>query len=337
MTDKVKQAAPTILKEIKKAKNILLHCHPSTDGDSIGSALGMMHVLKKMGKNATVISGDDRIPPYLQHLPGVREIVPKNYLEINANDFDLFLILDSGGKKQITNKGEVVFPKSMRTVVIDHHNNDGFGDIDLIDRSYPAVCQMIYDLCQEWQVEIPPESAGCLYVGIYTDTGFKYKPTTSATFEVCAQLVRLYPEFTELILTLENTNSRDRILITGLILSSIENFFGGRVAVGVVPYEKLIANSIDSGRSGGVGEIANMIKSVVDWDIGICFVEWTKNQVNVHFRGRSTKYDLGEIARHLGGGGHQAAAAARIDQPLEEAKNRLIQTIAEIYPELGTP
>ncbi len=338
MTEKVKQMAPIIWEEIKKANNILLHCHPSSDGDSVGSALGLMHVLKNVGKKVTVISGDDPTPQYLGSLPGIKEIVQKNYLETDVKSFDLFLILDSSNKNQISKKGDVVFPESMRTVVIDHHTNFGYGNIDLIDDSYPAVAQMIYELVKLWDLEITKEAAACLFAGIYGDTGgFKYAPTTYETLLAGSELAKIYPEFPKMIFEMENSVSPDQIKFLGVVLGSVEHYFNDKVALGVATMEQIKKNKINP-KSVIKGDVANMLKSVTGWDIGICCVEAGENHTEFNFRGRDgEKYDLGEIARRLGGGGHRAAAGAPVKKSLAEAKELLLKTIQEVYPELGQP
>jgi nanoRNase/pAp phosphatase (c-di-AMP/oligoRNAs hydrolase) len=50
MSETIKKFAPIILEEINKANNILLHCHPSPDPDSVGSTLATKIVLERMGK-----------------------------------------------------------------------------------------------------------------------------------------------------------------------------------------------------------------------------------------------------------------------------------------------
>jgi len=57
-----------IWNEIEKAKNILLHCHPSPDPDSYGSALAMLHFLEGQSKSATLIKGDSPVPDFAQFL-----------------------------------------------------------------------------------------------------------------------------------------------------------------------------------------------------------------------------------------------------------------------------
>ena len=184
------EKAPVILAEIRKANNILLHCHPSPDPDSVGSALAMKFALEQLGKKATVIKGDSEIPQAFMHFPGAKDIVQKNFFEVDLKDFDLFIAVDAGGLVTVSRKGEVVFPPTLKVIVIDHHQtNGGYGSINLIEPNYPANCQILFDLFKLWNVKLDASIAANLFIGIYTDTGsFKFAGVNHYTFDVARQL-----------------------------------------------------------------------------------------------------------------------------------------------------
>lgn len=338
MTDKVRRLAPRIWKEIQKADKILLHCHPSPDPDSFGSALACLHVLGNIGKEVTLIAGDSELPASVEVLPGSDQIERKNYFQINPADFDLFLIVDSSAPNQISKVGEVSFPKTLSTVVIDHHStNAGFAKINLVDTNYPATSQMLFDLFTLWKLKITPEAALCLLIGIYSDTGgYKYPPTDSSTFLAAAALAKVNPDFPQVLFELENNQKPEQVIFRGLALSSIEHFFDGKVAMAVVSYGRLKHLGIERRHTSKV-EISNELKSVVGWGIGISFTQVEPGEVSVSMRTRG-KYDVAKIAVATGfGGGHKAAAGATLKMPFRQAKNFLLQTIQKVYPELGKP
>ncbi|KKU92138.1 MAG: Phosphoesterase RecJ domain protein [Microgenomates group bacterium GW2011_GWA1_48_10] len=339
MTDKVKQMAPVIWEEIQKANNILLHCHPNPDADSIGSVLAMMHFLKSLGKNVTAIIGDSEKPTNLDFLPGFDQIEPKNYFQIDNSKFDLFLILDSSSLDQISKKSEMIFPQKLRTVVVDHHSsNREFGQVNLVDTSYGSLAEMIYDLFKLWHVQISPQMAICLFLGIYTDTGFRYPRTTSDTFAAASELAKIYPDFPEAIFKLENSEEPERIKFIGLALSSVETYFNNNVAIAAVSFDQMEKLGIKA-RHTEKTDIPNYLKSVKGWNIGIKMNEVEVGKVSVSFRTRdASRWDVAKIATATGsGGGHPAAAGATIKKPLAEAKTFLLETIEKVYPELGTP
>ena len=340
MSDPVKKLAPAIWSEIQKANSILLHCHPSPDADSVGGVLGMMHVLKKLNKQVTVIIGDSEAPSSLSCLPGYDQILLKNWFQIDLSNFDLFISQDSSSLSQVSRLGEVKFPDSMRVVVIDHHDtNTKYGHINLVEPEYPAVCQMDYELFKEWQVEINPDSAICLFLGMYTDTGgFKYLGTTPATFNAAAELSNINPDFHKVIFELENNNSPEQVRFMGLSLSCIELYFSGKVAIAAVSHDQLVKFGIKKIHTEKV-DISNILKSVKGWEVGIRFTEAEPHQVTLSMRTRDPeKFDVGKIASATGfGGGHKAASGANIPMSFEEAKKHLLSSIQTAYPDLGQP
>ncbi len=332
MNNEIIKFATVILEEIKKANKILLHLHPGPDGDSVGSSLAMMHVLEGMGKSVTLIKGDSSLPQYLSVLPGFSKIVQKNFFEIDLSEFDLFLIQDSSTVKFVSQLNEVVFPNTLKTIVIDHHaSNVGFGDINLLVPTYPAVCQILFELFKEWGVSITEDISKCLFLGMYTDTGgFTYSNTLPSTFKIAGELSIIAPNLHEIIFEMNNSNTKGQLVYEGLALNSIKTFLGDRVAVASVSYDDLQKHAISSEESSA--GIANKLKSVVGWDIGISMVENIPGQVKISFRTRdSEKYDLTKVAGALGGGGHKGAAGAVIGLSIEESINKVVATLGEVY------
>ena len=321
--------------EIKKAKNILLTLHPSPDGDSIGSNLALYHALTKMGKKVTLLGGDSTFPNNFSKLPGAKNIIAKNFFQINPNDYDLFIIADISDEKRISKQGDMSIPKTLKTIVIDHHlsNTTKFANINLIDASSPATCQLLYWLLEFGKIKITKEIAACLFVGIYTDTGgFKYFNTNYKTFLIASELTKIYPNFNKLIFDLENSDQPDRLKFLSLMLGSINTYLSEKVAIASIEFDTIKKNNISSDVVNG-SDIANIIKSVIGWEIGISLIELQPNLVKVSFRTRdSQKYDLTKISVALGGGGHKTAAGATLNNmSLSQAKELLIEKLNKVY------
>lgn len=324
---------------IDESRHILLHLHPGPDSDSVGSSLSFFHYLKSIGKDVTLISGDSNLSPSLMTLPGAEQITQKNYFDLEIKDYDLFIILDSSEKRQISKLNEVVFPSTLKTIVIDHHaSNVGFGQINLIDGDSPATCQIVFELFEALKIKITPDIATCLFAGIYSDTGgFKYNSTSSKTFSICAKLTKIAPNFSQTIFNLENNDRPERLKLLGLHLNHVETYFNNRVAFSAISQSmirKANFNADDSVNS----EVANTLKSVVGWEIGVSMIEAGKDRIKVSFRTRDAqKFDVSAIAVATGfGGGHMAASGALIPMSLSKAKRLVLRTIARLHPELGT-
>lgn len=333
-----KKTSQEILNKIKISKNILLSLHSGPDGDSVGSCLSMFFALKQLGKNATIISGDSELPQYLSSVPGFDTIIQKNIFQIDLTEYDLFIILDTPSLGQISRQGTVVFPESLTTITIDHHNtSDNISKLALIDPLQPATCQYLFEIYKEWGIDITPEIAACLFVGIFTDTGgFKNTNTNFKSLAVAAELAKTYPGFTKIIFNLENSDTPDRIKSLAVMLNSIETFFSGHVAVASLSYTALKKLKSSYKTTEGLN-VANMLKGVIGWEIGISMVEYSPKNVKVSLRTRdASKYDLSLIAAATGtGGGHKAAAGASINKTLKASKALLLKTIQKLHPELG--
>ena len=325
-------------KLISESHHVLLHLHPGSDADSAGSALAFYHYLTSINKKVTLISGDSNLSPGLATLPGAKQITLQNYFDLNLSDFDLFIILDSSEKRQISKLGEVIFPPHLKTIVIDHHaSNQGFGDINLIEADSPATCQVVYKLFKALKIKISKEIAICLFTGIYGDTGgFKYSSTTAETFSICAELTKIAPDFSKTLFNLENNDRPDRPKLLGLHLSHIETYFNGRIALSGLSLSLLRKNNINPDDSVN-SEISNTLKSVVGWEIGISMIEAGKDTVRASFRTRDPQiFDVSKIATATGyGGGHKAAAGASLPMSLSKAKRLILRTISRLHPELG--
>jgi bifunctional oligoribonuclease and PAP phosphatase NrnA len=336
MSDKLKQFAAEALQLINQSRHVLLHCHPSPDPDSVGSVLAMAEALRHLGKQVTIIGGDSIVPKFAAFLPGGEQIINKNYFETDLSAFDLFIILDSGGLSQISKKGEIQFPPHLKTIVIDHHaTNGGFGDLNLIDDSYPATAQMVFELFRIWEFEITADMALCLMSGLYSDTGgFKYGGTTEATFRAAAELAKVAPGFSNTIFLIENNREREGLIYEGMMLHSIETFYNNRVAIAGVSFEEMQEKRIERRHIEGV-RIAEKLRTVIGWDIVASLAEKEPGRVGISLRTRdATKYDVSKVAAQLGGGGHRAASGAMLVMTLPEAKQEVIRAIGEVYPEL---
>lgn len=338
MPDKVKQLAPQIWSEIQKANKILLHCHPSPDGDSVGGILASKFALESLGKRVTAIWGDSPPSQLLKSLPGFENIIAKNWTQIDPSEFDLFIIQDSSSPGMISKLGEVIFPDKLSTVIIDHHStNKEYAKINLVETSYPSVCQILFDLFQEWKIKLTPEISINLFMGMYTDTGgFKYPLTTADTFRAAAKLAETGIDFPKIIFEMENSQDPKSIEYMGLFFSNIKHYFSEKVAICSVTYQQLLDSKIPVDIE--VPELSNIIKSAIGNDISISLTEDQPNVVSVSMRRRNDKYDLAKIALASGyGGGHPVAAGARIPMSISESKKLILETIQKIYPELGQP
>lgn len=330
---------PEILAKITSANHILLSLHPSPDGDSVGGALAMMFALHSLDKKVTVIKGDSPLPAAFVDIPGYDQIVHKNWFELDLTDFDLFLSLDAATIGLVSSLQEVAFPDTLTVIIIDHHASSArYGQINLIDDSYSSNCQFLFDVFKSWNIPVTPDMARCLILGIYTDSGgFRYLPTDYHTFEVGAEIAKIAPDYSQTLSSFLDHNSLGRVKFLGLALFKLKGYFNNRVYIAAVTNSELEYHHLDSADTEK-SDVANYLRSIDSADIGVTLVEKYPSQVSISFRSRDvTKFDVSKIAKSIGGGGHPAAAATKLNMSFDQALQTLLEGITQTYPELSQP
>jgi len=137
---------------------ILITGHVNPDGDAIGSALALKLLLDSMHIDSTVsfdITGD--LPSNLNHLPYDLITTPK------LDSFDTVFVFDCGNSSRLGDLEELVL-NSSKVVVVDHHIDPTFGDIQIIDPKAASTTQVLYRIFKEEELPISKKKKNCLYL-----------------------------------------------------------------------------------------------------------------------------------------------------------------------------
>jgi phosphoesterase RecJ-like protein len=297
-------AIARILRIVSDRESFFITSHSRPDGDAIGSALGLMHLLDSMNKRVTVAFAD-RIPTMYRCLPGVERIVPDLPSEIH--DVAILLECDS-----IQRTGFDSIDAGM-IVNIDHHQSGRtFADVNWIDPEACAVGTMIYQLVVASGEELTPEMASCLYSAILTDTGsFTFASTDASTFGVAEHLLERGADSTGIAQSIYFSHPESKVRLLGAALSNLE--IDGEVAWTFVTRDDMErANAIVEDCEGIVNYLISIlgVRAALflrELPAGDCF------RLNLRSKGN---VDVAEVAEHFGGGGHRNASGCTIDGSL---------------------
>ncbi len=321
------QESKQILKEIRKANNILINCHRNPDPDSVGSALALYNVLMAMGKTVDVVCASTEIYEPVSYLTGYSKIQKNvDFKQFDHSRYDLFISPDTSTFERVTdNKDIPVF--QTKTVVIDHHKtNTRFGTINLVDDKKTSVGELLFDLFSDWNFEIGKETADCLMVAIVGDTGaFRYPHSTTHTFYVVQKLMEIGADKDRAIFSIYRNDDFNILKFWGEILSRLCIDQERKYVWSAVPYE--IFKKYGKPPTGRETAASAFTQTVKDTNFGFIAVEQEKNHLRISFRSR-TGFDTSEIASDLGGGGHVYASGGHIENmQFEEAVNYLLKTV----------
>jgi phosphoesterase RecJ-like protein len=325
--EKIKIAAPEIKALIDQSQKILLACHPRADFDSVGSVLALGQVLISLGKEVTMIVGDTPLPKFAAFYPGSERILPQNFSQTDITRFDLFIALDVSSLRRVSELEEIIIPPDLKTILIDHHR-DGelFGQISLVLPEAPATGEILYQLFSAWGIPMSPAVALCLMLALYGDTGgFRYASTSSRTFMIASELIKLAPDYFKIINELENSEQFERVLFRAIGVSKAERFFAGKLIVAAIDRNDLEQSKIELEEVANSG-LVSVLRSVAGCVVSVSLVEEGPGQIKFSGRSRDSELcDVSKMAVHFGGGGHRVAAGATIKgKTLDEVKKEVI-------------
>jgi phosphoesterase RecJ-like protein len=307
---------------LNAGKSYRIFSHVDPDGDAIGSALGLAWILSAAGKEARVQLSSP-VPRMYSFLPGQRfvdvgdRVVPRD---------ELIVILDCTSPSRLRDL-EKEIPKGARVLNIDHHaDNTRFGDVVLLDPSAAATALLVLEVARAGNFAVGPEAAACLYTGILTDTGrFTYANSDERALRAAADLVRAGADPGEIAARVFEHRPISSIRLLGRALETLDLREDGRVACLHVTQAMLQETGAPAEETEGFAAWARAIEGV---QVGIFLRESEDGWIKVSFRSTGG-VPIDGVASRFGGGGHPAAAGARVSGPLEEAKEGILRAVGE--------
>ena len=328
------RAITHLKKLLAEARNIVITCHLSPDGDALGSTLALCRVLRKMGKDAHVVY-PDQLPRSLQFLPAIQDAVIYSKSQVRGGflvrNADLIFCLDFNTLKRIDKLAEVVEKSHAPRILVDHHLDPD--DIFAVKISFPhlsSTCEVVYRLLYEMALLhlIDTEVAQCLYLGMMTDTGnFTYSSEYPEIYEIVAQLMRYSINKQWLYNMALNTFSEDSLRLQGYAMSEKMEVFPEAGAALIT----LTANELERFHyaKGDTEGLVNkpLCSPRVQW---VMFLREDPDKIKVSCRSQGD-FSVSDIcAKYFGGGGHKNAAGGDFFGTMDEAVAVFHQLVADI-------
>jgi bifunctional oligoribonuclease and PAP phosphatase NrnA len=302
--------------ELRARQRFLLTAHEGPDGDALGSLLAMHHLLTRLGKDSVMFLAAKEFPLPIEYrfLP-LEEV----FHEPPADMADRTIVfLDCGNIDRMP----VEFLTAGENDVINidhHHDNTRFGDFNLVDVEASCTAEIVYDLARLLEVEITPEIASALYVGLITDTGnFMYDNTTAHTHRVAAELIEAGVDVDDTYRRLYEHVPLEKLKLVARALNSVQRHCDNRLAVSYITRsdyaqtgagEEMTEGIIDHVRSLEGTKVAAVVRDLS---------EGARAARKVSLRSSDGAVDVSAIARRSGGGGHKRAAGFSTDLDLDD-------------------
>lgn len=324
--------AKELLKLIKESERVVLTCHVRPDGDAIGSTLGLWHLLRSLGKEATVVT-PDKAPQNLSFLPGFKEIAVytnhKEFCEKTIENCNLMICCDFNTPSRQDLLAPVVQNAPCRKVLIDHHTEpDKFTDLQFTYPRMSSTCELTFRIIAAMGLyeKIDRDCATCLLTGIITDTrNFTVNVNYPDIYDILMRLLEKDVDKDRIIKEALNTRSLNSLQLEAYALSQkMEIFPEHKCSLITLNKEELKKYNYEKGDTEGLVnrplEVKGMVYSI--------FMREDPDCVKISSRS-CDDFPVSEICKTLyGGGGHIQAAGAEFHGSLADCKQIFIKNMA---------
>lgn len=250
-------------------------------------------------------------------------------------NYDLIIVLDSDDLKRlgaIYRENTEMFYKT-DLLNLDHHSaNSYFGKINWIEESASSVSEILVSLIEALESEhgkiMDDEIATALLLGIMTDTNlFQNQAATSKSLTVAAQLIAAGADRDLIAKKVFQTHSYSTLKIWGKILSKLDSYPALGLVWSEVSKQDLDLTGADEGAL--TAALNNLLYTTENAKIVALFSE-SNGAIKISLRSVEG-FDVAEIAREFGGGGHKMAAGFEMSGlKLEEAKRLVLKRLKGI-------
>ncbi len=249
---------------------------------------------------------------------------------VKGAKYDLVISLDTPNLERL---GALAEPADLfyevPVVNIDHHPaNERFGKVNWVELVATSTAEILVSLIEALSKDKPllnEKIATALLTGLIYDTSsFQNINTTPKSLTVAAQLVAAGGAQQEIVRNLYKTKSLETLKLWGIILQKVQEDKTGRFIWSAVTKGEINQTGSDESAIGGI--LDELLKSATDVDFALLLSE-REDQVHGSLRSIARGVNVSAIAELFGGGGHEVAAAFRIEGSLADKQNMILTKI----------
>ena len=302
----------------RKHDRFQLVTHRRPDGDTLGSAGALCHALGRMGKTAFLHPNPEITETWLPFVGP--------YLAPAAEDGCFNVAVD------VADEGIVCqgFSGPIHLWLDHHPSRNGAREPGIVDPRRSSCGEVVLALIEQMLGAPDKEEANLLYMAVSTDTGcFCYANTNAETFRAAARLLDAGAELPRINKLLFRTKRRERMLLEGMVYSSLRSLRGGELNIAVITLDML--------RSAGVTEddcddLANLAGQVAGSRVSVTVRELSadppESKVSLRTDGG---VDASRVCARFGGGGHRMAAGCELPLSPAETAEVLRSAVEEAW------
>lgn len=324
---KSRVAANALAELMRSSSQIFVMGHKLSDLDSVGGAVGMVCIARKLGKSAKIVvdlehNTAQKLIEALRAEPEYRDVfLDPDEAIVKADSRTLLVVVDTNRPEQVENAS--LLEACTRVAVIDHHRRAASyiqnAALTFHEPYSSSVCELLSELLQELTEpgDITRLEAEALMAGIVLDTKNFSIRTGERTFDAAAFLRRIGADTSEVKKYLQS--DVNHAVEKYHLLQDLKIY---REGIAIVASETEVDRVVAAQAADEMLNISGVQASFVAYATetgGVVISARSIGEVNVQL-----------ILEKLGGGGNKSAAGVQIDHmELREAVNTLCASIDE--------
>jgi phosphoesterase RecJ-like protein len=322
---------------LNTAQHVVVVQADNPDGDSLGSALAMEHLLADMGKKVSLYCGVD-MPGYLQYLTGWDRVNK----ELPAK-FDASVIVDASTLsllEKLQQTGQLPWLAAKPCIVLDHHEKVEhvipFSEVMINDYKKSSTGELIYTIAEalEWKVSVAAQE--CMMTAILGDTqGLSNQLASADTYRIMGEMIKSGVDRPALEERRREYSKMPRVILAykGRLLQRTEFDSEGAIAHVTIPQAEI--NEYSPLYNPGPLVQGDMLQAT-GVQIAIVFKSYDDGKVTGAIR-CNPGYGVGaELAEHMGGGGHAFASGFKVtgSKPFNDVKSECLSYAQDLLSKL---
>ncbi|HXR05723.1 MAG TPA: DHHA1 domain-containing protein, partial [Candidatus Acidoferrum sp.] len=211
-------------------------------------------------------------------------------------------------------------------VNIDHHqSNTRYGDLNWISAREASTGELVFRLLRVAGWPITAAMADCLFTAVSTDTGsFQYPTTKPVTYHTAGELVKLGANLETVCHQVYQSFPLSRVRLLKHLYNHFHLTCDDQIAYLWLKNGDFARTGADRDDTEGLIDHLRAFEPVV---VACIFEEVEPGLTRISLRSKSDHVNVNDIAGQFGGGGHRAAAGARIPGRPLSVQRRVIGAI----------
>ena len=209
--------------------------------------------------------------------------------------------------------------------LLETHHNVNIDAINWVSPREPSSGELVYDLCEWAGWKITQPIADCLFTAVSTDTGsFQYPSTTPDTLETAAHLVDRGADLGKICKEVYQSYPLTRVKLLRHVYNKFRLTHGDKTAYFWLKLADYSRTGASTEESEGLIDHIRAIEGVV---VAVVFEEVGPNHSRISLRSKDERVNVNEVAALFGGGGHKAAAGARVEGSHLSVQRRVLGAV----------